>query len=256
MNPNDLQTFARTCLEPRLPSLKRREQSWPEPSDDAFVCPVEFVATPIEWIKCSLVLVSPPAHLQREKSALVGFRFVALWRPMAPDLDIGVKRSGLLAAMSAFRHRWPVGPGAGDKVADELVAAVNAQWPAAFEGPGTVEGYARAIGRGAQNTDSWVAFNRLPTHGDVPWLETLAYAHLLMGDSGAAHDCVVRLRKRDTTGKYVGRANEIDRYLFSSPGLAVDQLYAWRHERLEAEGLLDWAAPRGFAKKPGSGPGP
>jgi hypothetical protein len=248
VNTRDLQTFAARYLEPRLSWLKRRDLPVPDRSEETFVCPVELVLAPIEWIKCSLVLIAPPSHLDREKTALVGVRFVALWRPGADDFDIGVNRGhGFLSGLRPFRHRWLLGPGAGDAAADELAAAVEEQWPAAIARAGNIEGYVRAIAQGTEPNDSWINFTGRSPHLDVGWLETAAYAYVLLGDPETAHDCVVRLRRRDLQGASVARANQIDRLLAHDPAAAVDQLYAWRQERLNSEGLLDLAAPRGFA---------
>jgi hypothetical protein len=247
MNPQDLQTFAAKYLEPRLPWLERRNLTWPEPSAEAFVCPVEFVLKPIEWVKCSVALIAPPSHLGRESHTLVGFRFVALWRPGAEDFDIGVKRGyGLRAGLTPFRHRWPLGPSAGDSIADELAAAVKEQWDEAFDSCGNLEGYVRAIAPNAESHDSWIRFT-IPERLDVGWLETLAYGYVLLGDPETAHECVVRLRGRDIEGTTYARADKFDKLVASNPAAAVDQLYAWRREVLEAERLLDLAAPRGFA---------
>jgi hypothetical protein len=248
LGPRDLQRFGAEYLEPRLLWLKRRDIGWLEPSEEAFVCPIEFVHTPIEWIKCSLVLIAPPAHLERDKYALIGFRFVAMWRPGADDFDIGVNRGrGFLSGLRPFRHRWPIGPRAGESIAEELAAAAREQWDEAFSRCGNLQGYVQAITPNAQAHDSWVRFVT-PERLDVGWLETLAYAHVLMGDPETAHECVLRLRSRDADGTCVGRANQIDRLMASDPAAAVDQLYAWRQEQIEADGLLDYAAPRGFAR--------
>jgi hypothetical protein len=248
LNTQDLQAFAARYVEPRLPWLKRHDLPVPQRSEEDFVCPVEFVQAPIEWIKCSLVLVAPPSRLEREKYALVGIRFMALWRPDAEGYDIGVKRGhGLLAGLGTFRHRWPIAPGAADSIADELAAAAREQWDDAVRGCGNLDGYVKAVAPNAEAHDSWIRFTR-PDRLDVGWLETLAYAYVLLGDPETAHECVLRLRSRDLEGASVARANQFDRLLASNPAAAVDQLYAWRQQRLEAEGLLDLAAPRGFAR--------
>jgi hypothetical protein len=247
MNPRDLESFATEYLEPRLPWLTRRDLPWDDPSPEAFVCPVEFVAAPIEWIKCSLTLNSPPALLGRERYTLVGFRFVALWTPEAPDGDLGVNRPGHgpLARLATFRHRWAMGADAGADVADELARAAQEQWPAALRKLGDVESYFGAVKGDAETEPSWPFGREDPATARLA--EAVAYAPLLLGDPSGAQKRILRLRRRDGAGAAGSRAAQIERNLSSHPGAAVDLLYEWRRARLEAEGLLGLAAPRGFA---------
>ena len=247
MNPQDIAHFAETYLEPRLEALTRldartrldafvrHDLPWESAAPDAFVCPVEFVAIPIQWIKCSFTLTAPPLRLGREDHVLVGFRFSALYDPGAVDFDIGVNRGhGPLARLAIFRHRWAVGPDAGETVAAELARAMDEQWPAAFARFGTVEPYIAQIKRHAA--------------ADVGWLETLAYSHALAGDVEAARQAVARiLRDPHRTPEINDRAALIGRLLASSPAAAIDRLTEWRRGRLEAEGLLPFAAKRKVA---------
>ena len=231
MNPDEIRYFAGRYLEPRLTWLKRRDLVWAEPSDTSFVCPIEFVAVPIGWIKCSLTLTSPPAHLGREAHVLVGVRTLPLYCPAADVLDLGIKRGhGLRASLSTFRHRWTIGSGAGDDVAAELAAAVEEQWPAAVQAIGTPQGVAKEIEHEAER--------------NIGWLETLAYSRILAGDiAGAGQSIAHILRDPNRTGPVNLRATQMNRVLLS-PAAAADRLAEWRQERLEAEGLLDFAAPR------------
>lgn len=232
MNPDEIRFFAGKYLQSRLTWLKRHDLAWVEPSDTQFVSPVEFVATPIGWIKCSLTLTSPPAHLGRETHVLVGFRSLPLYCPAAEALDLGFKRGhGLRARVTTFRHRWAIGPGAGDDVAEELAQAVKEQWPAAVRQIGTPEGIAKAIQDEATR--------------NIGWEETLAYSRLLAGDRAGAGQSIARiLRNPNRTGPVNLRATQINRVLLSDPAAAADRLSEWRRERLEAEGLLQLAAPR------------
>jgi hypothetical protein len=231
MNPDEIRFFSGRYLAPRLTWLKRHDLAWAEPSDAEFVCPIEFVSAPIGWIKCSLTLTSPPAHLGRETHVLVGVRTLPLYCPAADVLDVGIERGhGLRARLSTFRHRWAIGSGAGDDVAAELAQAVKEQWPAAVAKNGTPEGIARAI--------------RDEAARDIGWLETLAYSRVLAGDIAGAGASIARiLRDPNRTGAVNLRATHINRVLLN-PAAAADRLAEWRLERLETEGLLDLAAPR------------
>jgi hypothetical protein len=239
MNPDEIRFFAGRYLAPRLPWLRRHDLAWPEPSDAAFVCPIEFVATPVGWIKCSLTLTSPPAHLGRESHVLVGVRTLPLYCPASDVLDIGVKRGhGLRAGLSTFRHRWAIGPGAGEEVAEELVQAVVEQWPAAVGRIGTPGGVAAEVaGEAARG---------------LGWLETLAWSRVLAGDLDGASQAVGRiLRNPNRSGALNLRATQMRRALESDPHAAVELLARWREERLAAEGLLEIAAPRSALEAPG-----
>lgn len=231
MNPDGIRFFAGRYLEPRLTWLKRHDLAWAEPSEAEFVCPIEFVAAPIGWIKCSLTLTSPPAQLGRETHVLVGVRTLPLYCPAADVLDVGIKRGhGLRARLSTFRHLWAIGSGAGDEVAAELAQAVEEQWPAAVKRIGTPEGVANEIEHEAER--------------DIGWLETLAYSRVLAGDIAGAGRSIARvLRDPNRTGAVNLRATQINRVLLN-PTAAADRLAEWRQERLEAEGLLALAAPR------------
>ncbi|HEY5488669.1 MAG TPA: hypothetical protein VIK00_02440 [Candidatus Limnocylindrales bacterium] len=232
MNPDEIRFFAGRYLAPRLTWLKRHDLAWVEPSDAEFVCPIEFVASPIGWIKCSLTLTSPPAHLGRETHVLVGVRTLPLYCPEADALDVGIKRGhGLLSRLSTFRHRWAIGSGAGEEVATELARAIEEQWPAAIRQIGTPQGVAEEIrGEAAR---------------DIRWLETLAYSRMLAGDRVGAGQAIAQiLRNPNRTGAVNSRVTQINRVLFSDPAVAADRLFEWRRERLEAQGLVDIAAPR------------
>jgi hypothetical protein len=232
MKPDEIRFFAGRYLAPRLTAFKRHDLAWDEPSDEVFVCPVEFVSTPIGWTKCSLTLIAPPVHLGRETHVLVGVRSLPLYCPASDVLDVGIKRGhGLRGRLATFRHRWAIGSGAGDEVAAELAQAVEEQWPAAVEEIGTPQGVARQIKGEATR--------------DLAWLETFAYSRFLAGDVvGAGQSIEKILRNQNRTGPLNLRATQFKRLLESDPAAAADLLDTWRRERLQTLGLLDLAAPR------------
>jgi hypothetical protein len=238
MNPDEIRYFAGMHLEPRLPRLKRRDLAWAEPSDDAFVCPIEFVAVPVGWIKCSLTLIAPPRPLGRETHILVGVRAIPLYCPEAEPLDVGVKRGhGWSAGLATFRHRWPIGPGAGDEAAAELARSIEEQWPAAIRKIGTPSGVAREV--------------RDEASRNLGWLETLAYSRILAGDDAGAADAIRRiLRNPSRTGEMNLRATQIAHTMESDPGATIEMLLEFRRRRLALENLLELAAPLAALESP------
>jgi hypothetical protein len=232
MNPDEIRFFAGRYLAPLVPQLKRHDLAWAEPADEEFVCPVEFVAVPIGWIKCSLTITAPPTHLGRATHVLVGLRTLPLYCPAADVLDFGIKRGhGLRASLTIFRQRWAIGTGAGEQVATELAEAVEEQWETAVRKIGTPEGVAAEIGYEARN--------------DLGRLETLAYSRLLSGDFDLAARSVDQiLTNPNRSGSLTGRASQIKRAILSDPATATRFLVEWRRARLASEGLLELAAPQ------------
>jgi hypothetical protein len=239
MNPDEIRYFAGMYLEPRLPWLKRRDLAWAEPSGDAFVCPIEFVAVPIGWIKCSVTLTSPPQALGRETHVLVGVRALPLYCPAAEPLDVGVRRGhGWSSGLATFRHRWAIGPGAAGDVAAELARSIEDQWPGAMRKIGAASGVAREA--------------RDEASRNLGWLETLAYSRILAGDDVGAMDSIRRLlRNPSRTGEMNLRAAQIARTLTADPAATTETLQEFRRGRLASENLLELAAPPATLERAG-----
>lgn len=222
MQPQELRSFAAEHLGPRLPWLMRRDLSWGEPSDRDFVCPTEFVLTPVGPIKCDFTMTAVPVDQGRGSVVNVGFGFLPLYLPFTFALSVALRRR------RSFSTRWPLRSGAGEEMAIEMARAIESQWARQAKAGGTVEGLIRGLRYDA---------------GDRKMLEVLAYSHVLAGDHEGALGAIRRVVTLDLVEADRARIGRMEALIQSDAQAAVDQLGAWRLERLADLGLLDVAAP-------------
>jgi hypothetical protein len=222
MTPEELRRFAVDYLEPRLPWLVRHDLPWTEPSDNEWVCPTEFVLTPVGPIKCDFGMTLPPTDLGRATSANVGFGFMALYVPFDGTLGVALRRG------RAPWARWQLPAEPGEETAVELVRAIEAQWPSDFKRSGTVEGLIESLHYDADQ--------------DPQMLEVLAYSQAATGDCDAALLSLREAKEFPVSEVDAARVSEMETLLQSDPPAALDRLASWRLEHLRRMGLLEVAA--------------